>query len=765
MFKSLLLLSMTTLFIILSINELANHWISDIYFHTNLELISTIIALIVGTLSLVRFYTRKSALFLMIGAGFLGSGILDSYHTLVTSSSFKESMPSHLYYLIPWSWLTSRSFLAIFFIGAAMHTSRESRIIVNEKHTYYVSILFLCAVFYLLSTSVLPDPFALAQYFPRIGEILPAFLFSISLIIHITKGEGKSDVFTKYLIFSSVLNIFVQYPLMVYSEAIFDVKFNIAHILKIISYLVVLIGLLESMYEIFVNEKLTAEMLAFKEKVSKEKERKKILDSFDHGITLYDENLKLLYANKAFINTFNLPGNLTNKGVSIEEISSFIKKKYKAGYDDRRIVCPDNELEKLRTGESISSQCVFDNEKVIAMKGCPLSGQYIFSYNDVTDSVNANINSQIYSEKLSEILNTSPIGVLITCPDNDSVQWINSKAVDLLGYQSSDEIISTSLSDHWTVEGPFSVIKNTPENKKLKEVQLSNKHNNKFWCYISKNKITLDKILYNIFWIYDITNEKEFKEQSFREEKLASLGRLVSGVADEINTPLGVCITAYSLIFEELEVCAYKLENQTLNKNDFKRFINISNDALSILKNNLNSTAQLIEKFKDISSLEFIEKKQVIQVDTYFKNMQINLQDYLENTNTKLILGHLTTTELSTYPCALTKVIFNLITNSIKHAFSYNEQGTIRLSTRINELNELEVCYTDNGNGIPPSIISKVMEPFFTTSNHITSNGLGLSIAHHIVVSQLKGSITLESEMGKGIEIIISIPISNQVHN
>jgi PAS domain-containing protein len=549
---------MITLFILLSFNELAEGWTSDIYFHTNLEVVATLIALLVGTLSLVRFYTKKSALFLMVGIGFIGTGVLDGYHTLVTSISFKEQIPLDIQHLIPWSWFASRTFTALFFMGTAMYITEKHQPELNERYPYYFSILFLFIVVYLISTVALPDPSSLSDFYPRIAEIIPAFIYMLALIIYIIRKNNKENTFATYLAFSIVLNVLAEYPLMINSETVFDARFNIAHILKILSYLSVLVGLLDSMYKTFIDEQLSAEMIAFAETRTKEKERKLILDSVNHGLTFYDANLKLIYANKKFIDMFHVPKYLSISGISMIQIFEFIKKNYKSTPDDRRIACPENAYELALSGKDISSQCVFADEKVIAMKGCAVSNEYMITFNEVSDFVNANVESQKYSEKLSEIINTSPIGIIISCPINDSIQWINTKAVCLLGYSSAEDIIRNSLSEHWTINEPFSVIKNTQKNDKLSEILLTNKDNDKFWCYLSRDKISLDNGTFNIFWIYDITDEKEFKEQSFRNEKLASLGGLVSGVADEINTPLGICITASSLICEDLDICSNK---------------------------------------------------------------------------------------------------------------------------------------------------------------------------------------------------------------
>ena len=79
------------------------NWLSSPYLHTLMENTATLITLIVGTLALVRYYSKKSNIFLFLGAGFLGTAFLDGYHAIVTSAAFAPFLPSDLPTLIPWS--------------------------------------------------------------------------------------------------------------------------------------------------------------------------------------------------------------------------------------------------------------------------------------------------------------------------------------------------------------------------------------------------------------------------------------------------------------------------------------------------------------------------------------------------------------------------------------------------------------------------------------------------------------------------------------
>mgnify|MGYP003644123833 FL=1 len=125
-------------------------WRGSSNLHTGMEAIATLLALIIGTMALVRFYSRKDLVFLFVGVGFLGTASLDFFHALITSAYFEELTPSDLSSLAPWSWVASRLFLSIFMLlccfTSRTEVSYENRRI-TEKFVYLGTALFTFACF------------------------------------------------------------------------------------------------------------------------------------------------------------------------------------------------------------------------------------------------------------------------------------------------------------------------------------------------------------------------------------------------------------------------------------------------------------------------------------------------------------------------------------------------------------------------------------------------------------------------------------------
>ena len=149
-----------------------SNWIGGAQLHTVMEAVSTLLALIVGALALVRFYAKNSNTFLLIGSGFLGTAFLDGYHTIVTSAFFKPFMPSDLPALIPWSWVASRQFLPIFMFLSILVWVREQKLgeqgRISEKVVYVFATLFTLASFLFFAFVPLPR-----AYYPEIISIVP----------------------------------------------------------------------------------------------------------------------------------------------------------------------------------------------------------------------------------------------------------------------------------------------------------------------------------------------------------------------------------------------------------------------------------------------------------------------------------------------------------------------------------------------------------------------------------------------------------------
>ena len=230
-------------------------WTGSAELHTVMETLATFLAAFVGMMALVRFYSRKDYLFLYIGVGFLGTGFLDGYHAIVTSFYFKPMMPSDLPHLIPWSWVASRQFLSVMMCLGWLGWWREQRDVKDgriEEITIYLSaLIFTLASFLFFAFAPLPRAYYPEFVFHRPEEFAPALFFLLALVGFLQKGRWRDDAFEHWLVLSLIVGLVGQAAFMSFSGKLFDYEFDIAHMLKKVSYVCVLTGLAINMFHSF----------------------------------------------------------------------------------------------------------------------------------------------------------------------------------------------------------------------------------------------------------------------------------------------------------------------------------------------------------------------------------------------------------------------------------------------------------------------------------------------------------------------------------
>ena len=204
---------------------------------------------------MVRFYTKKNNTFLFIGTGFLGTGLLDGYHAVVTSTFFASNFPSAPSSLIPWSWIASRLFLSVLLWLSWLAWRREDRLgasgKIGEKQVYLTTGLLAIASFLFFALVPLPRAYYPEFIFHRPEEFVPALFFFLALVGYLRKRQWQNDDFEHWLVLSLIVGFMGQVMFMSFSGRLFDMEFDAAHLLKKVSYMCVLTGLLINIYHLF----------------------------------------------------------------------------------------------------------------------------------------------------------------------------------------------------------------------------------------------------------------------------------------------------------------------------------------------------------------------------------------------------------------------------------------------------------------------------------------------------------------------------------
>ena len=265
-----------------------------------------------------------------------------------------------------------------------------------------------------------------------------------------------------------------------------------------------------------------------------------------------------------------------------------------------------------------------------------------------------------------------------------------------------------------------------------------------------------------------LDNLKATQEQLIESEKMAALGGLVAGVAHEINTPVGIGITAASSLENEtklfVEACRTGLKRSAL-----KTYIKTATQSSQLILNNLRRAAKLVHSFKQVAVDQTSLEKRSFGVKGYLESTLSSLEPKLKQNrfgskNSHGLKGFITlkvtgddNLTLHSYPGAFSQVITNLVMNSLTHAYKSGEKGVLSFELTSDE-NRLYLKYSDDGCGIPPENLSRIFEPFFTTARNQGGTGLGLHIVYNLVTQKLAGTIRCESEVGVGTTFFIDLP-------
>jgi signal transduction histidine kinase len=256
---------------------------------------------------------------------------------------------------------------------------------------------------------------------------------------------------------------------------------------------------------------------------------------------------------------------------------------------------------------------------------------------------------------------------------------------------------------------------------------------------------------------------KRTQKQLVEAEKMASLGNLVAGVAHEINTPVGIGITAISLIIDNGKDMAKKYKNDDISEEDFENFLESIDEAGQLVMKNLKRTSQLIASFRQVSVDQMVEEKRRFNVKSYLDDILLSLSPKFKGKNIQTELSCDDGLEIVSYPGVFAQIFTNFITNSLEYGFDEDEAGNITISVgkempSFQKMASLKIEYRDNGKGIPDDILPNIFDPF-VSSNPQKGKGLGLHIVYNLVAQKLNGSIHCESKETEGTLFKIEIPL------
>mgnify|MGYP000333159571 CR=1 FL=1 len=250
---------------------------------------------------------------------------------------------------------------------------------------------------------------------------------------------------------------------------------------------------------------------------------------------------------------------------------------------------------------------------------------------------------------------------------------------------------------------------------------------------------------------------KSAQGQLVESEKMASLGGLVAGIAHDVNTPIGVSVTASSYLTEQIRVLNKHFEEKTLTPKHLQKYVKDAEESINLITSNLKRASDLVASFKQIAVDQASEAIRDIELNHYVHDIIKSLNPHLKKTQHQISVRCPEKLDMRCPAGAISQIFTNLIMNSVIHGFELTKQGQIDIE--IEDLGEeIKIDYRDNGKGVSKEILNKLFDPFFTTKREKGGSGLGTHITYNLVKQTLSGNISASSELGKGLHYSITIP-------
>ncbi len=738
--------------------------------HVIWEFISTTMALIVASLSLVRYYSKKQPTFLFIGTGFLGTGLLNGYHAVMTSTLIGGVTTGvQAADGAAWTWTAARLFLSLFLFGSVFLWSYEDdskRSHVNEFSVYVAAAVLTVGIFLVFTYVPLPSAYYPDFVLSRPAEVIPALFFFGAWVGYLRRGEWRTEPFQYWLLISLMISFFVHAMYMSQATSEFDGIADAAHLLKILANVSVLAGLMISVFVTFRSETTALETvrqtnlaMAREVEVRAEAEHRlrDFLDNANDLIQITDAEGSLAYVNRAWAATFGYEESAvegqnvytllrpSNRG----ELEEAFERLTEGGSMERFI----SELH-TRDGDpvicAISANCSRVDGEVVAIRSIIRNVTETVMAERQLASSRANLNALventgdvIWSVNADHALITFNSAFALGVEARTGVEpKVGDGPEDL--YEEEQAIFFQQSYDEVLRQGRLSKIRSEEMDGEVRHFEL-------FFSPIGDHEDLAGVVVFG----KDITRRRtaEVDLVSAKNEAEAAnraKSHFLANMSHELRTPLNSVIGFANILLKNKKKKLAKSELGFLER------IQINGKHLLALINEILDLAKIESGRMELELLTVnvidLAHEALALVEGQIRAREPDVEVRVESPETM--------DDIETDPAKLKQVIVNLVGNALK--FTESGEIVVRIKTRegTNELAEISV--SDTGIGIPEERRSAIFEAFQQaeagTARQFGGTGLGLAISRSMCL--LMGyDLTLESEVGEGTTFKIVFPV------
>jgi signal transduction histidine kinase len=243
-----------------------------------------------------------------------------------------------------------------------------------------------------------------------------------------------------------------------------------------------------------------------------------------------------------------------------------------------------------------------------------------------------------------------------------------------------------------------------------------------------------------------------------QSEKFAALGRLVAGIAHEINTPLGNSLTVASTFINKTDRFEADVASGNVRRSILTEYLAVSREAGTQILSNLNHAVDLIQSFKEVAADRKLSDRRGFDLGQITQQIVRSLQSGQRSQSIAFTIDCEPDLAMNSYPGPYGQVLTNLVLNSEAHGFPDQAQGSVHIAARAFDKDSVEVVVSDDGCGMNQEIQRHAFDPFFTTRRDQGRIGLGLHIVYNIVTNRLGGRIDLDTGLGEGTKVRMILP-------
>ncbi len=249
------------------------------------------------------------------------------------------------------------------------------------------------------------------------------------------------------------------------------------------------------------------------------------------------------------------------------------------------------------------------------------------------------------------------------------------------------------------------------------------------------------------------------QHQLVENEKLVSLGRLVAGVAHELNTPLGNALMSASTLEELQRQMSEAIRSGQAKKSLMLEQIDYGMEASHLIRRNVERAAEIVSSFKQLAIDQTTEMRRKFLADDVIADVLATLSPTMKTTPVVLETEISYNIEMDSYPGPLGQIIVNIVQNAFVHGFDGKDRGVLTLICKPLGNNHMQLVCQDDGNGMTQEVVEHVYDAFFTTKFGKGGSGLGMQIVYTLITGLLGGKIHIQSSPNHGTRVEITLPL------